>query len=296
MTRRYLAFDIETAKDVPGEDFNWRPHRPLGITCAATLASDSGDVRLWHGKASAGSPAERMTRADALALVQYLSQMAKDGFTILTWNGLAFDYDILAEESASGGICKECALGHVDMMFHIFCSLGYPVALDKGAQGMGLPGKPGGMTGLQAPKLWAEGRHKEVLDYVSQDVRTAMQVAQGAEQLRRFQWITRKGTKSSLALPKGWLTVHKALKLPEPDTSWMSKPMKRGDFTAWSAAFWTPGGFALIFVTPISQVLVKRAAKSACTRELTPCCATVGTVVRSPRIRAAESSHRPGNT
>jgi hypothetical protein len=46
----------------------------------------------------------------------------------------------------------------VDMMFHVFCSLGYPVALDKAAQGMGLPGKPPGMSGFKAPKLWAQGR------------------------------------------------------------------------------------------------------------------------------------------
>jgi len=153
MARRYLAFDIETAKDVPGEDFNWRPHRPLGISCAATLASDSSEVRLWHGIKTDGAPAERMTRDDAAVLVQYLCKMAQDGYTILTWNGLGFDYDVLAEESGAAGSCQECALGHVDMMFHIVCSLGYPVALDKGAQGMGLPGKPAGMTGIKAPKL-----------------------------------------------------------------------------------------------------------------------------------------------
>ena len=177
-----------------------------------------------------------MTPADALGLLQYLSKLAEDGFTILTWNGLAFDFDSLAEESASIGICKECALGHVDLMFHIFCSLGYPVALDKGALGMGLTGKPAGMTGIKAPKLWAEGRYNEVLDYVSQDVRTAMQIAQLSEQRRRFEWITRKGTKSTLPLSKGWLTVRDALKLVEPDTSWMSNPMKRRDFTAWLPA------------------------------------------------------------
>ena len=38
MMRKYLAFDIETAKDIPGEDFNWKPHRPIGICCAAALA------------------------------------------------------------------------------------------------------------------------------------------------------------------------------------------------------------------------------------------------------------------
>ena len=233
MARKYLAFDIETAKDVPGEDFNWRPHRPLGISCAATLASDSNELRLWHGKTKDGSPSPRMTPADALGLVQHLLKMAEEGFTILTWNGLGFDFDILAEEAASAGICTQCALAHVDMMFHIVCSLGYPVALDKGAQGMGLPGKPAGMSGIKAPKLWAEGRHKDVLDYVSQDVRMATQIAQTTEQRRRFEWITRKGTKSTLPLPKGWLIVSEALKLPEPDVSWMSNPIKRRDFTAW---------------------------------------------------------------
>lgn len=236
MAPRYLAFDIETAKDVPGDDFNWRPHRPLGISCAATLASDSGQLVLWYGKTRDGLPAKRMSPEDAQGLVQHLSKMAEDGYRILTWNGLGFDFDILAEESAAAASCKESALGHVDMMFHVVCSLGYPVALDKAAQGMGLPGKPTGMTGFKAPKLWAEGRCKEVLDYVAQDVRTAVKIAQAGEQRRRFEWITRKGTKSTLPLTNGWLTVREALRLPEPDTSWMSNPLSRRDFTAWLSA------------------------------------------------------------
>jgi hypothetical protein len=237
MARRYLAFDIETAKDVPGDDFNWRPHRPLGISCAATLTSDSSDIQLWYGRTTDGTPAGQMMREDVAALVQYLCKMVGDGFTILTWNGLGFDFDILAEESFAAEGCRECALAHIDMMFHIVCSLGYPVALDKGAQGMGVAGKPTGMAGYKAPKLWAEGRHKEVLEYVSQDVRIAMQIAQAAEKQRRFEWITRKGTKSKMLLPNGWLTVREALGLPQPDTSWMSSPLKRQDFTAWIPGF-----------------------------------------------------------
>lgn len=236
MTHRYLAFDIETAKDIPGDDFNWRPHRPLGISCAATLASDSGQPILWYSKTTADSPDKRMSQADVQGLVQYLSHMASEGFRILTWNGLGFDFDILSEESGASAICKECALGHVDMMFHVFCSLGYPVGLDKAAQGMGLPGKPPGMSGDKAPKLWAQGRFKEVLEYVAQDVRTAMQIAQTGEQRRRFEWITRKGTKNSLPLTNGWFTVQESMRLPEPDTSWMSTPLPRRDFTAWLSA------------------------------------------------------------
>lgn len=236
MPRQYLAFDIETAKEVPGDDFNWRPHRPLGIACAATLASDTAQLLHWYGKTQDEQPERRMSEEDARGLVRYLSKMAADGYTILTWNGLGFDFDILAEESGTAASCRECALGHVDMMFHVFCSLGYPVALDKAAQGMGLPGKPPGMSGFKAPKLWAEGRFKEVLEYVAQDVRTAMQIAQTSEQCRKFEWITRRGTKGSMPLTNGWLTVVESLRLPEPDTSWMSNPLSRRDFTAWLSA------------------------------------------------------------
>lgn len=236
MARQYLAFDIETAKDVPGDDFNWRPHRPLGISCAATLASDADQPRLWYGKTQEGLPEKRMSREDVRGLVQYLSSMAADGFRILTWNGLGFDFDILTEESGAAASCTECALGHVDMMFHVFCSLGHTVSLAKAAEGMGLPGKPVGMSGFKAPNLWAQGCFKEVLEYVAQDVRLTLQMAQTCEQRRKFEWITRKGTKSSMPLPDGWLTVQKALRLPEPDNSWMSNPLSRLDFTAWLSA------------------------------------------------------------
>ena len=56
---------------------------------------------LWHGKTTDGAPAPRMTRDDVAGLLQYLCKMAEDGFTILTWNGLGFDFDILAEEAAA---------------------------------------------------------------------------------------------------------------------------------------------------------------------------------------------------
>ena len=235
MARRFLAFDIETAKDVPGEDFNWRPHRPLGISCAATLASPSSEVVLWHGKTNDGAPAPRMTRDDAAGLLQYLCKMAQDGFTILTWNGLGFDFDILAEEAAAAESCQACAL----------CPCGYDVShrLFPGLSGGtrqrctrdGVARQAGRHDRLAGPQALGAGHHKDVLDYVSQDVRMAMQIAEAAECRRRFEWITRKGTKSKMPLPKGWLTVSEALTLPEPDTSWMSNPLKCRDFTGWFA-------------------------------------------------------------
>ncbi len=205
--RKYLAFDIETAAEIPASALDWRPYRPLGISCAATLAGDEAGVRVWHGQMADGSPAPRMNSADAVSLVDYLASMAKAGYTILTWN--------------------------VDLMFQVFCRQGYRVALDKAAQGMGIPGKSKGISGIMAPRLWAEGRHQEILGYVSQDVQTTLQLATKCELCGQFRWITQKGTRQRIDLPEGWLTARAAFRLPQPDTSWMRNPPSRGEFIAW---------------------------------------------------------------
>ena len=103
--RKYLAFDIETAKTTDaGTD--WRSCRPLGISCAATLLADSNELRLWHGGKDRNNPSDRMSPQDAGELVEYLATQAENGYTIVTWNGLGFDFDILAEES---GMLEQCS-------------------------------------------------------------------------------------------------------------------------------------------------------------------------------------------
>ena len=234
--RKYLAFDLETAKDFPGEASDWTRHRPLGIACAATLASDAEQPQLWHSKTAAGTPAERMSAVDVIILVDHLRDMATQGYIILTWNGASFDFDILAEESASHEHCRACTWDHVDMMFHLVCILGYPVSLEKAAEGLGLPGKSAGMSGALAPKLWAKGEHQKVLDYAAQDVRVTLQIALECERLKQFAWITQRGMKNTKPLTRGWLTVREALKLPLPDTSWMKTPLLRTEFVGWLGA------------------------------------------------------------
>lgn len=232
--RKYLAFDIETAKQTPGDFAQWRLHRPLGICCAATCADD-GETKLWHSTTN-GKFAPRMTATDLQLLVAHLCLMAAKGYTLLTWNGASFDFDVLAEESGAHDQCRNCVHDHVDMMFHIVCRLGYPISLGKVAEGLGIPGKAGGMTGSDAPKLWAAGKHDEVLGYVAQDVRLALQIASECEKRKHFAWITQKGMKKTEPLPGGWKTVREALKLPLPDTSWMKNPISRSDFIGWLTA------------------------------------------------------------
>jgi len=235
MKRKYVAFDIEIARALPEGESDWKAYRPLGISCAAVLPANDEEPLLLHGLTIGRRPAEQMSRQDAVNLVHCLSRMVSGGYTILTWNGLGFDFDILAEESQMLEECSWLALNHVDMMFHAFCELGHPIALDRAAKAMGLSGKPEGMSGALAPRLWATGKYQEVLDYVAQDARTTLELAQTCEERGYLQWIAHSGHIRTMALSKGWLTVREAMALPKPDTSWMSNPLPRSKFTSWIA-------------------------------------------------------------
>jgi len=229
---RYVAFDIETAKVLPESVTDLMDYRPLGIACAAAVVSGREEPVVWYG-ANGGEPAAQMSRVEVRSLLGDLSAWVADGYTLLSWNGLAFDFNVLAEESGLPDVCAALALEHVDMMFHVVCQLGYLVALGKAAEGLGISGKAGGLSGRDAPVMWSQGRYQDVLQYNTQDARLSLRVAQEAERRAEFVWITRRGTKGCMPLEQGWCSVRQAHRLPLPDTSWMSNPTTREHFTTW---------------------------------------------------------------
>jgi hypothetical protein len=229
---KYLAFDIEIARIMPEGVDDWSKYRPLGISCAATLPND-GEAAIWYGKTNSGDCASQLSVEETQELVKHLQTQVEAGYMILTWNGLGFDFDILAEESDMASECKSLAIGQIDMMFHVFCLKGYPLGLDKAAKGMGLKGKPPGITGEMAPRMWADGHFQEVLEYVQQDVHTLLELAHAIDLERQLRWISNSGRPQRLSLPSGWLIVKEAQRLPLPDTSWMSNPWPRSKFSNW---------------------------------------------------------------
>jgi hypothetical protein len=232
MVRKFLAFDLETLKEFPSG--NWRDFKPLGISCAAMLPSDTGQIITWYGRTPAPGPAQQMSREEVISMVRGLQAMVNPGgYTLLTWNGLNFDFPILGDESGLVAECRELAANHVDMMFQVFCITGHYLALNTAATGMGLPGKAPGVTGKEAPRFWSEGRHDEVLEYLAQDVRTTADVAQSCQDRGSLLWTSRAGNRQEIDLTSGWLPVSQAVNLPEPDTSWMTNPATRNDFTNW---------------------------------------------------------------
>jgi len=233
MTKKYCGFDIETAKILPEDFDDLHDHRPLGISCAAIWREDKERAEVFYSKNSDDNAAEKMSANDLSTFIDLLIDKSRQGYTIVTHNGLGFDFDILAEESGRFDDCRDLALNHIDMMFHFFCGKGFPIGLNAAAKSIGIS-KPEDIDGAIAPQLWKDGKHQQVLDYVAQDCRLTLDIALTSEKNKKITWITRKGSTSSFALPVGWLSVTDALNLPLPDTSWMDNAWERSKFTAWT--------------------------------------------------------------
>jgi hypothetical protein len=174
-----------------------------------------------------------MTVGEAKELVDYLSQHVALGYTIVTWNGIGFDFDILGEESGMHDKCNVLALGHVDMMFHVLCQLGFGVSLNAAARGMRLTKKCEKRRGSLVPKHWADGDYEKVFNHVAQDVRLTLELATTCDQCSYFRWITRCGTGRMMRLPNGWQLVRDVQKLPEPFQSQPRRQWSRNSLTAW---------------------------------------------------------------
>jgi len=215
--RRYLALDIETSEK--------------GITCAATLASDTGELHRWYTPTNADlPPADNMRRKDVIRFVNFLATMTENGYTFLTWNGLKFDFQILAEESGRFEECRSLALDrHVDMMYQVLCLRGHRLSLQVAAIGMGLPGKLEGMDGEEAALLWALGKRDKVLDYVAQDVKTTLELALRCEKEGFLEWTSQAGSLIRMEVAS-WLTIPGAQSLPERRTNPL---VQRCEHTDW---------------------------------------------------------------
>ena len=234
MTKKYIGFDIETVR-MFGAGGDWRDYRPLGIGCAVAVASDWAKPRIWHGLDGERDDgvADRMSCEEAQGMVRDLEQFVEDGYRLVTWNGLGFDFDVLAEESGLGEACRGLTLGHVDMMFHMFCARNFRMALATACKAMRTGGKTEGMDGLEAVRMWHEGHRAAVMDYCAQDARVTLDLAVACEKAGGLRWVSRSGNPQVLELPGGWLTVAEANGLPLPDTSWMRDPLPRTSLSGW---------------------------------------------------------------
>lgn len=235
--RKSLAIDgVNWYIDSVPDDF--MAHWPLGISVAATTGIH-GRPSAWYGKEGSSKPLSKMTKHDCGALVNYLLDCHESGDQIITWNGLRFDFHVLAEESGMYAECAELARNHVDLMFIIFCMKGFYAKLDNCAKVMLGEQKTEGVNGAFAPELWARGEYETVIEYVCQDVALTAKLAQYVALTAMIEWTSSSSGKlhginiRSLIKDGRLPTVMECLEIPEPDTSWMDNPPKRSDFFEW---------------------------------------------------------------
>ncbi len=235
----FVVFDLEITKPLPEGD-DWHKARPLGISCAATLDSE-GDLKLWHGAHGHGLREfdlpypPSMNPKEAGKLLAYLESF---GENVVTWNGLGFDFLVLADESGELERCRRLATNHIDIAFAMFCHKGFMVGLDAAASGMRVKGKMKEVGGAAAPEMWARSREAQelVLRYVAQDVQATMDVYQAILSRKVLTWTTKRRTSAhwlpELPLPDT-LHVSQALQASLPDQTWMSNPWPREKFSGW---------------------------------------------------------------
>lgn len=225
----WVGFDIEIAKELTGTD--WAGQRPFGITCAALFGSNGFWRVYWAGK-DEGRYKPKMSKEEVSALVDdLLALVFCEGTDLVTWNGLHFEFSVLAEEGGDYPACTALAKAHYDPMFQFYREHGYPVGLDTVAKSMGLPGKPEGMSGALAPVLWIT-EPERVVEYVIQDAKTTSQLATELDSKKYLRWTSKTGNAKSVPFP-GLLTVADSLRLPDPDQGWMTTKIPLEHFTGW---------------------------------------------------------------
>lgn len=224
----WIAFDIETTPFIDGE-------LPTGITCAAAGTSD-GTVVHWYTLGGDGLPQPLMDPATVRGMLAWLAHWQGAGHRLVAWNGAGFDLRVLAEASGDPRLAAQVLPGLYDPMLQMLWQRGFPVALARAAEGLGL-GIAKTMAGQEAPEAWARGEYGRVLEYVAGDVLMTIRVVEAIEARGALHWVTRRGTVGQEPFPQV-RTVAESLALPPPDQTWMDAPIPPWRPVAWAGAAW----------------------------------------------------------
>ncbi len=227
-----LSFDIEIA-DVfdlrPGEDIE--TYAPFHISVAAT-AIYGGEERLWYSQDPDERPALTLTQERARELLAYLEAMQNAETMLCAWNGLSFDLKWIGYQADDMRRAARIALGIYDPMFQFFNQKGFPVGLASVGAGMGI-GQVKLMASADAPKEWRAGHFERVMDYVLGDCQMTNQIVRAIQERGEVRWQNRKGLLSAEPMPRLY-TVEEVIEHPEPDQSWMDRPIPKANFYRWA--------------------------------------------------------------
>lgn len=169
-----VSFDVELDRLVPE---HWSEDSAPHITCAAVF-SNEGPAKLYYTPAEIGC-APRLSQKDASRLLDELWGHAQAGALIITWGGTAVDFralhSALKGDASRQEMCKRLVENHIDIPIASSTDIGMMMGLDAAAQGTGNGGKNNKIS-TEAPRLWTEGKHEEVLEHVKMDAILTLRV------------------------------------------------------------------------------------------------------------------------
>ena len=234
---RYLTFDLEIWRVLPDDIDNWASQPDLGISCQAVMSDDF--YLQFDGRYNENG---RLTRESCRQFVRILLHFVRKGYTLVTFNVLAFDFRILAEESGMYSECAALAWKHVDIMFLVVALKGHWVGLDTACKGMGIKGKQSevylndgtlitNMQGSLAPKLWQSNEYTAVSQYLAEDVRSLLDLTHALKRKGTLEWVSRANKLQTLTVSLD--RVSKAWTYDTPDNSWMTNPPNRNSMVKW---------------------------------------------------------------
>lgn len=209
----YVALDIETSGLLSDN-----ADEPLpDIYCVATqlfqcVNPDNGSfaypesIRVWHNN-------DCMKVSDIEDLIDYLWDLHESrSAKVVSWNGTKFDFQVMClhldKDSAHRSKLKTLCWNHIDFCFNFLVHNGFPVAMQKVAEGFGCGVSKSG-DGGQVGTLWnpenksnIETNRNYVISYCSQDLLVLQVVFSQILCHKAVVWITRNNTiRSWLPIP-----------------------------------------------------------------------------------------------
>jgi len=150
----FVAADLESSHEYH-EDM---PFADVGISCAALYAVEWESAISYPAQDIFGFREPEMSAECAQGFAKELIRYASMGDTIVSFNGLHFDFPLLATVCNDTGIEKElkhlAIYNHIDIGLLMVVARGFMVSLNTAAHALGLSGKTEGMSGYLAPILW----------------------------------------------------------------------------------------------------------------------------------------------
>ncbi len=208
------AFSVEISNVIP-EGSDWKDVRPYKFLCGSIVDSASVNT-LWS--------------ADAFYM--RLKEYWRFG-RMYSWNGVGFDFLTLHDSGVK--VIDSFVLGQYDVMFDIYCHLGYPIGLVSVLRGFGCDEEADWLEDekKELSTLLSEGNKNRIKQYSQKKTRLILETTQRCVDGGGIMWVSKNGKKHMMTLDR-FMNVNECVNIPDPDTSWMRDgALTRDDFIGW---------------------------------------------------------------